>query len=76
MQKSDLANRLGRIVSQRDCASGKKSYEHIKLWVSCVRSARRVVGPDSGRFVNGTPLNNKTRGIYIDVRAFSRPWTS
>ena len=66
MKKSDLVkNKVGRIVSKKASANGKKAYGRIKGWTTAVQKARKALGVKGFQAVKkGTPLYKKAKEIY------------
>merc|ERR1719326_832223 len=66
MTKSDLMkNKLGRVVSKKKSAAGKKAYKFIKGWTAAVQKARKELGVKG--FVpikKGSALYKRAKELY------------
>merc|ERR1711907_448953 len=66
LKKTDLIkNKVGRIVSKKASAAGKKSYGNIKGWTTAVQKARKALGVKGFQAVKkGSPLYKKAKELY------------
>merc|ERR1712032_1531167 len=66
LTKSDLTrNKMGRIVSKKKSAAGKKRYASIKGWVEALQKARKELGCKGFvAFKKGSPLYTRAKELY------------
>merc|ERR1719163_2784229 len=65
LKKSDLTkNKVGKIVSKKSSAAGKKAYKFIKSWTVAVQKARKELG------VKGFVAVKKGSALYKKAKEF------
>merc|ERR1719456_233615 len=65
LKKSDLMkNKVGKIVSKKSSAAGKRAYKFIKDWTVAVQKARRELG------VKGCVAVKKGSALYKKAKEF------
>merc|ERR1712207_11281 len=61
-----MKNKHGKVVSKKANASGKRAFNHIRRWISCVQKARKELNIKGFCAVNG---RGQGKALYAKAKA-------